>query len=69
MFAHLRDMLPKPKSIKEAYQHLLIKWGDTDEACQIGLQVGMIFPDPTLLYHYESTKQGGSDTTGTKKKK
>ena len=75
MFAYLRDMLPKPKpkpkTIKEAYQHLLIKWGDTDAACQIGLQVGMVFPDATQLLHQPRIHQtrglrnhGGQKTPG-----
>ena len=68
MFAYLRDMLPKPKTLKEAYQHLLKKLHATDAACQIGLQVGMIFPsDPTQLQHQESTKIGGSENTGAKR--
>ena len=45
-----------------------MKLRETDTACQIGLQVGMIFPsDPTQLQHQESTKIGGSDTTGAKR--
>jgi len=68
MFAYLRDMLPKPKTLKEAYQHLLMKLRETDTACQIGLQVGMIFPsDPTQLQHQEPAKTGGSDKPGVKR--
>ena len=68
MFAYLRDMRPKPQTLKEAYRHLLKKMHDTDAACQIGLQVGMIFPsDPTQLQHQEPTKIGGSDNTGAKR--
>jgi hypothetical protein len=62
-------MQPKPKTIKEAYQLLLLKWRDTEAACEIGLQVGMIFPtDPTQLVHHDATKQGGgSETSGAKR--
>ena len=69
MFSHLRDMKPKPTSLREAYQALLSKWRSTEGNCEVGLQVGMIFPDPTYLQYVapESNKSGGSATAAPKR--
>ena len=59
IFFHLRDMKPKPTSLREAYQAVRSKLRSTESKCEIGLQVGMIFPDPTYLQYIispESTK-------------
>ena len=67
MFAYLRDMQPRPTTLKKAYLLLLSKWRETEAACAIGVQVGMIFPtDPTKLQHHDS-KIGGPDNTGAKR--
>jgi len=69
IFSHLRDMKPKPTSLREAYQAVLSKWRSTEGNCEVGLQVGMIFPDPTYLQYFapESNKVGGSATAGPKR--
>ena len=64
MFAYLRDLQPKPTTLKKAYLLLLAKWRETEAACAIGVQVGMIFPtDPTKLHHQDS-KIGGKEIPG-----
>ena len=69
IFSHLRDMKPKPTSLREAYQAVRSKLRSTESNCEIGLQVGMIFPDPTYLRYTapDSTKGGGSATAGPKR--
>ena len=62
-------MKPKPTSLREAYQAVLSKWRSTESNCEVGLQVGMIFPDPTYLQYIapESNKVGGTATAGPKR--
>jgi len=63
MFAYLRDYIPKITTLTKAYSLLLPKWMETKRACEVGIQVGMIFPENYRLQHMGNqsySKQGGS---------